>query len=138
MGMTNDPISDMLTRIRNASAVRKSEVVMPYSKMKHQIALILHNQGYVGKVTKLEPEEGKKSFAMLRIGLKYGLDGKTSVIKELKRVSKPGLRIYKKTDELPVVLNNLGIAIISTSQGLMTNVDAKKKGVGGEVICEVY
>ena len=113
---------------------------MPYSKMKHQIAHILHNEGYIGKVTKVEPStdiEGGSRFVTLRIGLKYDLDQK-SIIQNLKRISKPGLRVYKGSDELPVVLNHLGIAIISTSQGLMTNKDAKKKGVGGEILCEIY
>ena len=133
---TNDPISDMLTRIRNASAVRKPEVLLPYSKIKHQIALILSREGFVGKVVKVEKGD-ENAFDMLRIGLKYDGDNK-SVIRHLKRVSKPGLRVYCGKNELPVVLNNLGLAIISTSQGLMTNGEAKKKGVGGEVVCEVY
>lgn len=137
MGMTNDPISDMLTRIRNAAAVRKPEVVMPYSKMKHRIADILQAEGYVGKVSKDEASEAAGTrFAQLRIGLKY--NGKQSVIKDMKRVSKPGLRVYKGSERLPIVLNNLGIAIVSTSQGVMTNKDAKKKGIGGEILCEVY
>ena len=137
MAMTNDPISDMLTRIRNASAINKPEVVMPYSKVKHRIADILHAEGYVGKVAKVEPDTANGSrFAELRIGLKYS--EKTPVVSTLKRISKPGLRIYKGADQLPVVLNHLGIAIISTSQGIMTNKDAKKKGVGGEVLCEIY
>lgn len=138
--MTNDPISDMLTRIRNASAVKKPEVVIPYSKMKYQIALILSREGYIGKVSKVEPSEKegqKSSFSMLRMGLKYSAENK-SPFKQLKRISKPGLRVYKGRGELPIVLNNLGMAIISTSQGLMTNFEAKKKGVGGEVLCEVY
>lgn len=137
--MTNDPISDMLTRIRNASAVGKAEVLVPYSKMKHGIANLLSNTEYVGKVTKLEKgDEGNISkFPMLRIGLKYEANNK-SVIRNIKRISKPGLRVYKSSMELPVVLNHLGIAIVSTSQGLMTNKDARKKGVGGEIICEVY
>lgn len=136
--MINDPISDMLTRIRNASAVKKPEVELPYSKLKHQIAEILHREGYVGKVTKVEPsEEEKASFASLRIGLRY-TDEKKPMIQHLKRVSKPGVRVYRGSDRLPVVLNHLGMAIISTSQGLMTNKDAKKKGVGGEVLCEIY
>ena len=138
MATTNDPISDMLTRIRNASAINKPEVVMPYSKMKHKIADILSREGYVGKVTKVEPDtENGSRFAQLRIGLKYNSENK-SVIQKLTRISKPGLRVYKGSGNLPVVLNNLGIAVISTSTGLMTNKEAKKQGVGGEVICEVY
>jgi small subunit ribosomal protein S8 len=138
MAMTNDPISDMLTRIRNASMVGKPEVLMPYSKMKHQIALILQQAGYLGTVSKVEPEEPKKgAYTQLRVGLKYDQD-RQSVIRQLRRVSKPGLRVYRGKDQLPVVLNNLGIAVISTSQGLMSSIDARKKGVGGEIICEVY
>ena len=138
MKTTNDPISDMLTRIRNAAAIGKPEVNIPYSKLKHGIASILEREGYVGKVTRVEPEKDvKHSFPNLRIGLRYR-DHKKSVIKSLKRISKPGLRVYKGSTELPVVLNHLGIAIISTSQGLMTNKDARKQGVGGEIICEVY
>jgi len=139
MAMTNDPISDMLTRIRNASAVGKPEVLIPYSRMKHGIANLLSTQEYVGKVTKLEKgDEGNTApYPVLRIGLRYNGNNK-SVIKNLKRISKPGLRVYKRSSELPVVLNHMGIAIVSTSQGLMTNKDARKKGVGGEIICEVY
>lgn len=135
--MTNDPISDMLTRIRNASAVHKGEVLMPYSKLKHRIAEILSNEGYVGKVSKVEGKETGLPYASLRIGLRYD-ELNNPLIRDIKRVSKPGLRIYKSSDALPVVLNNLGIAIVSTSQGVMTNRDARKKGVGGEIICEVY
>lgn len=128
----------MLTRLRNAAAVGKPEVVLPYSKLKHQIANILHKENYIGNVTKVEPGEGNATrFAVLRVGLKYD-DARKPAFQQLKRVSKPGLRIYRGSEELPVVLNNMGIAIISTSQGLMTNFEAKKLGVGGEVICEVY
>ena len=138
--MINDPISDMLTRIRNASASKKSEVVLPYSRVKHEIANILNQEGYVGKVTKVVADnqiEGKVTFPELRIGLKYSDDQK-SVISNLKRISKPGLRIYRKSYQLPIVLNNFGTAIISTSQGMMTNKKARKHGLGGEVVCEVY
>jgi small subunit ribosomal protein S8 len=142
MGMIQDPISDMLTRIRNAAAVGKPEVVLPYSKMKHQVANLLHREGYVGNVTKVEPgntetDANASRFAALRVGLKYD-ENRKPAFRELKRVSKPGLRIYRGKERLPVVLNNMGVAIISTSQGLMTNLEAKKLGVGGEVICEVY
>ena len=138
MGITNDPISDMLTRIRNSSAVNKPEVVMPYSKLKHKIADILSIEGFVGKVTKVEPDSVNGSrFAELRIGLKYS-DEQKSVIQKLERISKPGLRIYKGSENLPVVLNHLGFAIISTSHGMMTNKEARKRGIGGEVVCEVY
>lgn len=126
----------MLTRIRNASAVRKPEVVLPYSKAKHEIANLLSKEGYVGKVTKVEAGE-KSGFATLRIGLKYD-EQRRPAFNNIKRVSKPGLRIYRGKSELPVVLNNTGIAVMSTSQGVMTNLDAKARGIGGEVICEVY
>ncbi len=139
--MIQDPISDMLTRIRNAAAVGKPEVVLPYSKMKHQVANLLQREGYVGAITKVEPgiatDPAANRFSMLRIGLKYD-ENRKPAFQQIKRVSKPGLRIYRGKGELPIVLNNMGIAIISTSQGLMTNFEAKKLGVGGEVICEVY
>lgn len=132
----------MLTRIRNAAAVGKPEVVLPYSKMKHQVASLLQREGYVGNVTKVEPgnietDAMASRFAALRVGLKYD-ENRQPAFRELKRVSKPGLRIYRGKERLPIVLNNMGVAIISTSQGLMTNLEAKKLGVGGEVICEVY
>lgn len=131
-----DPIADMLTRIRNASAVRKDEVVLPMSKIKFNIAKILEANGWVGKVE--EVKAGKDiAFNQIKIALKYDKNG-NSVIRSIKRVSKPGLKVYKGKNELPRVLNNFGIAIISTSQGLMTNKEAAKKGVGGEIICEIY
>jgi small subunit ribosomal protein S8 len=132
-----DPISDMLTRIRNAMAVRKPEVVLPFSKMKLSIAQILKDNGYLANVEKLEKGQAGNSFTAIRLTLKY-LGGKESAISNIKRISKPGLRVYTGKGELPKILNNLGIAIISTSQGLMTNKEARKKNLGGEVICEVY
>jgi len=135
-----DPIADMLTRIRNASAVGKSEVVLPMSKIKYGLAKILEKDGWVGKVDviKTPGQKNKKCvFDELKIGLKYKRSGR-SVITKLRRISKPGLRIYAGKDQLPRVLNNFGIAIISTPQGLMTNKEARKKGVGGEIICEIY
>ena len=135
-----DPIADMLTRIRNASAVHKPEVVMPMSKIRYEIAKILKQEGWILDA-KIIKGEGKKNqtdkFDQLVIGLKYKKSGK-SVILKLKRISKPGLRIYVKRNNLPKVLNNLGIAIISTPQGLMTNKRARKVGLGGEVLCEIY
>lgn len=127
-----DPIADMLTRIRNAAKVRKPFIVLPYSKMKMAVVNILADQGYVGTVQKIE--DGK--FPELKVELKY--NGKISVIRSIKRISTPGNRIYRGYSELPVVLNNLGIAIVSTSYGVMTNRDAKKQKLGGEVICEIY
>ena len=128
----SDPIADMLTRIRNAALVRKPEVMIPYSKMKHMLATILEKEGYVASVAKDE----EAGFNYLKVGLKY--NNKQSVIQHIKRVSKPGRRVYKKAHEVPQVLNGLGIAVISTSQGLMTNKDAQQKKVGGEVVCEIY
>lgn len=127
-----DPIADMLTRIRNASKVKKSEVVFPFSKIKFAIAKILEKEGFVGKVEKLGKDYGEIS-----VSLKYK-ENKQPVISSLKRVSKSGCRIYVSKDKLPRVLGDFGIAIISTPQGLMTNKEARKKGLGGEVICEIY
>lgn len=135
-----DPIADMLTRIRNASAVKKAEVVLPMSKIKHEVAKILKKEGWIydAEVIKATGKKnGESAFDQLKIVLKYKKSGR-SVITRIKRVSKPGLRIYVKKDNLPKVLNNLGIAIISTPKGLLTNKEAKKEGVGGEVICEIY
>lgn len=139
--MHTDPISDMLTRIRNALAVKKPEVIFPYSKLKYQVAKILEENFYIGTVEKMSLNlalRGKKQkpYNQIRIELKYKND--KPAITDLKRISKPGRRIYVSRDKLPYVLNNLGIAIISTSSGLMTNKEAKKKGIGGEVLCEVY
>ena len=132
-----DPIADMLTRIRNAMAVKKPEVVLPFSKVKLSIAEILKNTGYVSSVAKIEKGAEGNTHEQLRIVLKY-VGGKEPAISNLKRISKPGLRIYAGKGELPIVLNNLGIAIISTPQGMMTNKEAKKQNLGGEVICEIY
>ncbi|MCU0679228.1 MAG: 30S ribosomal protein S8 [Planctomycetes bacterium] len=135
-----DPIADMLTRIRNASAVKKAEVVLPMSRIKYEVAKILEREGWIQEAT-VDKETGKKNktavFNELVIKLKYKKSGRP-VLTHIKRVSRPGLRIYARKDKLPQVLNNLGIAIISTPQGLMTNKEARKKGVGGEVICEIY
>jgi small subunit ribosomal protein S8 len=131
--MMTDPIADMLTRLRNAIMAHKSEVVMPFSKLKMNILSLLQKEGYLSNVEKIE--DGK--FPELKVTIKYN-DARESAINSIKRVSKPGQKIYAKHTELPVVLNNYGIAIISTSKGLMTNVEAKKQGLGGEVVCEVY
>ncbi len=134
-----DPIADMLTRIRNASAVNKADVVLPMSKIKHNIASILEKEKFVGKVEVIKGDKdkiGAEKFDQLKIILKFK-NGKP-LIKALKRISKPGLKLYAKKDKLPIVLNNLGIAIISTPLGLMTNKEARKKNIGGEIICEIY
>ena len=135
-----DPIADMLTRIRNASAVGKSEVVLPMSKIKYAIAKILEREGLITKVEAVGGKEvgaAEKKFEDFKIILKYLRKGEPAIT-FIRRASKPGLRVYADKDNLPKVLNNMGIAIISTSHGLMTNKEAKNKGVGGEVICEVY
>lgn len=148
-----DPIADMLTRIRNASVIKKPEVVLGMSKIKYKIAEVLKKQGWVQDVKIIKPELNIKSklnknrllnqknnsfaFDQLKIILKYKENGEP-MITSLKRISKPGLRVYVNKDKIPKVLNNFGIAIISTSQGLMTNKEARKKGAGGEVVCEVY
>ena len=130
MSMT-DPIADMLTRIRNALAAGKVEVTMPQSKQKQAIAQVLKDEGYVADFAASE-QDGKP---MLKVTLKY-YEGKP-VIEKIKRVSRPGLRIYKGKDQLPKVMGGLGIAIVSTSAGLMTDRAARKAGHGGEVLCYV-
>jgi small subunit ribosomal protein S8 len=135
-----DPIADMLTRIRNASAIGKEEVVLPMSKIKFSIAKILEETHWVGKVEAIDKATTGKSksvFKELKIVLKYKDNGQPA-ISYIKRISKPSRRVYVGKDELPRVLNNMGIAILSTPQGLMTNKEAGKKKIGGEVICELY
>jgi len=135
-----DPISDMLTRIRNASIVGKPEVLVPMSKIKYEIAKLLKKEGWVLDIETVKNNSRKNKTAQfdeIRIVLKYKKSGR-SAITNLKRVSKPGLKIYAKKNNLPKVLNNLGMAIISTPSGLMTNKEARKKGLGGEVLCEIY
>lgn len=127
-----DPIADMLSRIRNSLLVKRAEVNLPYSRIKFEIAKILEKDGWIEKA---EKTPGK--FNEIIIKLKYNED-KTPFISSLKRVSKPGRRVYRPKNRLPIVLNNYGIAIVSTSAGLMTNFEAKKKGLGGEIICEIY
>jgi small subunit ribosomal protein S8 len=127
----SDPVADMFTRIRNGQTARKASVTMPSSKLKLSIARVLTDEGYISGFAENEVE-GKKQ---LEVGLKY-FEGKP-VIELIKRVSRPGLRIYRGRDELPTVRNGLGIAIISTSQGLMTDRAARKSGQGGEVLALV-
>jgi len=128
--MMTDPIADMLTRIRNGLAAGKTEVVMPYSKQKQAIAQVLKDEGFIADFAK--QEDAKPA---LSVELKY-YEGKP-VIEKVSRVSRPGLRIYKNKDELPKVMGGLGIAIISTSAGVMTERAARKAGHGGEVLCYV-
>ncbi|MEA2515042.1 MAG: small subunit ribosomal protein [Thermomicrobiales bacterium] len=129
----NDPISDMLTRIRNAGMARKSEVLMPSTKVLVAIAEILKQEGYVGDYEVIE----KRPQNQIRIALRYGPDRRHS-IREIRRVSKPGLRIYAGKDDIPRVRSGLGIAIVSTPQGVLTGYEARKRGIGGEVICTVF
>jgi len=133
MNMT-DPIADMLTRIRNGVQARHESVEVPASKMKLEIAKILKEEGYI---TSYSVEGETVSDKMIHIVLKYG-PNKEKVITGIKRISKPGLRVYAKGDSVPRVLNGLGIAIISTSQGLMTDRDARKNHAGGEVVAYVW
>ena len=130
MSMT-DPIADMLTRIRNAQQANKTDVAMPSSKVKVSIAKVLQDEGYIA-AQKVNDVDGKP---VLSIALKY-FEGKP-VISEINRVSRPGLRVYKAVNELPKVISGLGVAIISTSQGVMTDRKARTLGQGGEVLCEV-
>ena len=130
----SDPIADMLTRIRNANTAKHDTVDVPASKMKIAIADILLNEGYIAKYDIVE--DG--SFKTIRITLKYGADKNQKVISGLKRISKPGLRVYASKEELPRVLGGLGTAIISTNQGVVTDKEARKLNVGGEVLCFVW
>jgi small subunit ribosomal protein S8 len=128
-----DPVADFLTRLRNANSAFHEEINLPYSKLKANIAEILKAEGYISAITITDAEVGKN----LNIELKYGPNRERS-ISGIKRVSKPGLRVYAKSTEIPRVLGGLGIAILSTSSGLLTDRQATKKGVGGEVIAYVW
>ncbi|HHZ03563.1 30S ribosomal protein S8 [Acetomicrobium hydrogeniformans] len=130
-----DPIADMLTRIRNANIAYHEVVDIPMSNMKHRIARVLKDEGYI-KNYKVINDPGKP-YQILRIYLHYG-PNKERVIQGLRRVSKPGRRIYVNSRDLPKVMGGLGVAIISTSSGLMTDAEARKKGLGGEVLCYVW
>ncbi|MBP1889979.1 small subunit ribosomal protein S8 [Clostridium moniliforme] len=128
-----DPIADLLTRIRNANAVKHEVVEVPSSTVKKAVSNILLQEGYIKEID----EYNDGVVPMLRITLKYGANNER-VITGLKRISKPGLRVYCKKDETPKVLNGLGIAVISTSKGIMVDREARKNGVGGEVLCYVW
>ena len=130
--MVNDTISDMLTRIRNANQMKYASVAVLNTKMTREIARILKEEGYINDYS--NNEESK----MLDLSLKYGENKKERVITGLKRISKPGLRVYAKHDELPRVLNGLGIAIVSTSKGIMTDKQARNSGLGGEVLAYIW
>jgi len=127
----SDPIADMLTRIRNAQMAEKVTVEMPSSKLKVALAKVLQDEGYV-EGFKVVSDKGKST---LEIGLKYYAD--RPVIEKIQRVSRPGLRIYKGSEDIPQVMNGLGVAIVSTSKGLMTDRKARANGIGGEVLCIV-
>lgn len=129
----NDSIADLLTRIRNANQMRYNEVVIPSSKMKLEIVKILEREGFIASY-KLEKNEVQDNII---VTLKYGKN-KERVISGLKRISKPGLRVYAKAEEIPTVLNGLGIAIVSTSKGVMTGKEARKENLGGEVLAYVW
>ena len=130
----SDPIADMLTRIRNANTAKHDTVDVPASKMKIAIADILVNEGYIAKYEL--SDEG--AFQNMHITLKYGADKNEKIITGLKRISKPGLRVYAGAEELPKVLGGLGVAIISTNEGVMTDKEARQKNVGGEVLAFVW
>lgn len=132
--MVTDTISDMLTRIRNATMVKHQIVQIPVTKLSLSIATILREEGFIEDFEHYNEE--KRQFLLL--SLKYTGKSRKSVISEIKRISKPGLRVYKKSEQLPKVLDNLGIAIMSTSKGVMTNGKAKELGIGGEVLCYIW
>ncbi len=133
MSVVNDPIADMLTRIRNAGMARRTETTMPSSKILINVAKILQQEGYIRGWS----VEESKPFNKLTVYLKYGND-RRHAIREIRRVSKPGLRVYAGRDEIPRVRNGLGIAIVSTPQGVMSGTEARRRGIGGEVLCTVY
>jgi small subunit ribosomal protein S8 len=126
--MMTDPIADMLTRIRNAAAAKKATVVLPRSSVKYVIAKILEKEGYLAGV------ESQERTLVLTLRFEHG----APVVRDLKRISTPGRRVYRASADLPTVLSGTGIAIVSTSQGMMTNVEAKSRSLGGEVVCEVH
>ncbi len=131
--IVTDPIADMLTRIRNALTIKRTEVTVPASKTKKAIAEILFNEGYIEKYELVDDGNYKS----IKITLKYGPNGE-KVIQGLKRISKPGLRVYAESNDIPRVLNGLGIAIVSTNKGIMTDKEARSQNVGGEVLAFVW
>ncbi len=130
----SDPIADMLTRIRNANTAKHDTVDVPASKMKLSIAQILVDEGYITKYELVDDGD----FKTIRITLKYGRDKNQKIISGLKRISKPGLRVFASKEDLPKVLNGLGIAIISTNKGVMTDKEARRQNVGGEVLAYIW
>ncbi len=130
--MVNDPIGDLLAQIRNAVMARKKSLELPHSRMKFAVAQILAKEGYIGQIAKVGTEERPQ----LSIELKY--HGKEPAVLGMKRISKPGLRWYVNKEKIPTVVGGMGIAILSTPQGVMTGKEAKKRGIGGEVLCTVW
>ena len=130
----HDPISDMLTRIRNASQKKHISTSIPASKMSRSIAKVLQKEGFIADIN----EEGEGYESKIVLGLKYSGKNRFPTIRSMQRVSKPGLRVYKNTKGLPKVLGGLGVAIVSTSKGVMSDREARKQGIGGEVLCYVY
>lgn len=128
-----DPIADMLTRIRNANVVRHETVEVPASKVKEAIARILKEEGFIRDYERID--DGKQG--ILRLHMRYGPD-RVRVIRGLKRISRPGLRIYARKDQLPRVLGGLGVAVVSTSKGILTDKEARRQGLGGEILCYIW
>jgi small subunit ribosomal protein S8 len=135
--MMTDPIADMLTRIRNASMARHDRTEMPHSHIKEDVARVLKSEGFVDDVRVSDNVEGGKGPKLLTVVLRYGRD-KESAIDGVRRISTPGRRVYVRHDRIPRVLSGMGVSILSTSHGVMTDKDARKKRVGGELICEVW
>lgn len=133
--MMTDPIADMLTRIRNAVSVERPNVIVPVSKVKRGLAEVLKREGFIWDFT--ESKEDEEPVGNINIELKYGPSGET-VIRNIKRVSKPGCRVYSRAKDLRPILNGLGISILSTSRGVMSDREARQAKVGGEVLCEIY
>ncbi|MGI6163549.1 MAG: 30S ribosomal protein S8 [Bacillota bacterium] len=131
--MTHDPIADMLTRLRNAGMAKHEKVEMPFSKSKERILAVLKEEGYIRDYEVIQG----KPYSHLRVHMKYG-PGKTRAITGIKQISKPGLRVYAGKEDIPRVLGGLGVAVISTSKGIMADRSARKEGLGGEVVCYVW
>lgn len=135
--MMTDPIADMLTRIRNAVRVERPHVLMPLSKVKRGLAEVLKREGYIWDWEEVEPAAGEPPVQHLKLHLKYGPNGER-VIRRIRRISKPGRRVYSGAGDLRPVLNGLGISIISTSRGVISDREARQRRLGGEVLCELY
>jgi small subunit ribosomal protein S8 len=130
--MVNDPIGDLIVQLKNASMAKKKHISLPYSKMKHALCKILVDEGYIKTVE----QTGEVPKTVLEIGLRY--KGDSPVITDLKRKSKPGLRVYVGKHAIPTVIGGMGIAVLSTPQGIITGKEAKKRGIGGELLCEIW